>query len=81
VFARIRWAAAGVAVGLGTSWWAQRKLKAVSDRYRPARLANGAMDKARTWPTEVRAALQEGKATMRQREAELRGELEHSPQP
>jgi hypothetical protein len=77
----MRWAAAGAALGFGASWWAQRKLREASDRYRPARLANDAMGKARAWPGEVRAALEEGRATMRQREAELRHELQHSPQP
>jgi hypothetical protein len=80
VLKRVRWAAAGAALGFGASLWVQRKLKEASDRYRPARLANEAMGKARTWPGEVRAALDEGRTTMRQREAELRHELQQTPQ-
>jgi hypothetical protein len=80
VFKRVRWTAAGVAFGFGASLWVQHKLKEASNRYRPARLANDAMGKARTWPGEVRAALEEGRTTMRQREAELRHELQRTPQ-
>jgi hypothetical protein len=80
---RVRWFGAGAAIGIGASVWGQRKLKLVAARYRPAeygpaRLAGSAIDKARTWPTEVRAALYEGRITMRQREAELRRGLERA---
>jgi hypothetical protein len=68
--------AAGAALGFGASVWVQRKLKAAAAKYRPAGLAGTAVEKARAWPGEVRAAIDEGRTTMRQREAELRGGLD-----
>ncbi len=75
---RARWFGAGAALGIGASVWAQRKVKVVAARYRPTGMAGTAVDKARTWPGEVRAALQEGRSTMREREAELRHGLEQA---
>lgn len=76
MFRRVRWMGAGAALGVGASVWAQYKLKAAAARYGPAGLAGSAVGKARTWPAEVRAevraAIDEGRTTMRQREAELR---------
>ena len=69
---RLRWFGAGTALGIGASVWAQRKLKAAAARYRPAGLAGTALDKARSWPAHVRAAFDEGRSTMREREAALR---------
>jgi hypothetical protein len=76
VFKRARWLAIGAAVGVGSSVWAQRKVKTVVSRYRPAGLAEGAASRAKGLPGDVRAALREGKATMREREAELRSQSE-----
>ncbi len=73
---RLRWFGAGAALGVGTSVWAQRKLKTVAARYHPTGLAGRALDKARSWPSHVRAAFHEGRSTMRQREAELRQGLD-----
>jgi len=75
MFRRVRWFGAGAALGAGATVWAQRKVKVVVARYRPAGLAGSAVDKALAWPGEVRAALDEGRSTMRQREAELRQDL------
>jgi hypothetical protein len=75
VLRRVRWLGAGVALGLGGSVWAQRKVKAATAKYRPGGLAGTAVEKAKAWPGEVRAAIGEGRTTMRQREAELRHEM------
>jgi hypothetical protein len=79
VLHRLRWFGAGTALGIGASVWAQRRLKAAAARYRPAGLAGTALDKARGWPAHVRAALDEGRSTMREREASLRRELGQTP--
>ncbi len=78
---RLRWFGAGTALGIGASVWAQRKLKAAAARYRPAGLAGTALDKARSWPAHVRAAFDEGRSTMREREAALRQEPRTNPGP
>jgi hypothetical protein len=71
----------GAAVGVGASVWAQRKLKVAAARYRPSGVAGSAAARARTWPAHVRAALDEGRTTMRTREAELRRGMQGTPQP
>jgi hypothetical protein len=72
---RVRWLGTGAIIGLASSVWAQRKARALAARYRPAGIAGTAVERARTWPGELRAALDEGRTTMRAREAELRQEL------
>jgi hypothetical protein len=76
VFHRLRWFGAGAALGLGASVWLQRKAKAAAARYHPVGLAGTAVGKARSWPSHLRAAFNEGRSTMREREAELRRELD-----
>jgi hypothetical protein len=72
VFRRARWLGAGAALGFGASVWVQYKFKAAAARYRPAGGAGRAVTRARSWPSHVRAAIDEGRSTMRAREAELR---------
>jgi hypothetical protein len=72
VLKRVRWIGAGMALGVGTSWWAQRKVKLVMARYSPAGVGGMAVTKAKDWPGQVRAAVREGRVAMREREAELR---------
>jgi hypothetical protein len=81
VFRRARWLGAGAALGFGASLWAQHKLKAAAARYRPAGVAGNAVNKARSWPSHVRAAIDEGRSTMRAREAELRNGMVPPPTP
>lgn len=63
---RLRWLTAGAAFGFGGSLWLQRKVKTAADRFRPVGLAGAAAGRAKD-------ALDEGRAAMREREAELRG--------
>ena len=81
MFHRMRWFGAGAALGIGASVWAQRKMKAAAARYKPAGLAGNALDRARAWPTHVRAAFDDGRTTMREREAELRRQVEQTSAP
>jgi hypothetical protein len=81
VFRRARWLGAGAALGFAASVWAQHKLKAAAARYRPAGAAGNAVNRARSWPTHLRAAIEEGRSTMRAREAELRNGLVRPPTP
>ena len=66
MFKRIRWVTTGVAVGFGGSLWLQKKVKDAATRYGPAGVAVSAASRARD-------ALEEGRAAMREREAELKG--------
>ena len=56
----------GLAVGVGGSIWAQRKMKSMAGRYRAAGVAHGAASRAVD-------AWREGRIAMKEREAELRG--------
>jgi hypothetical protein len=69
---RVRWLAAGLVVGVGGSMWVERKVRSVASRYTPAGIAGTATARARGIPSDVRAAIAEGRAAMRAREAELR---------
>jgi hypothetical protein len=66
VFKRTRWLGTGLALGVGGSIWAQRKAKEVAARYSPSGVAGVAADVARGLPSEVKAALEEGRQAMRQ---------------
>lgn len=62
---RLRWLLLGAALGVGGPAWLKRKARAAGYRYRPAGMAEAATQRAR-------AALEEGREAMHQREAELR---------
>jgi len=72
MFKRARWVGTGAALGFGVSLWIQHRLKEVAARYRPAGVAGAAAGRARSLPGDVRDAIREGRATMQEREAELR---------
>jgi hypothetical protein len=63
---RIRWIITGVALGVGGSAWVKRKARAAGARFGVAGVTEAATKRARQ-------AFEEGRSTMRQREAELRG--------
>jgi hypothetical protein len=71
VFKRIRWIGAGAAIGAGSVVWLQRKLRLVAEKYGPEGRVAGAVDRAMSFPADVRDAFTEGRAAMREREAEL----------
>jgi hypothetical protein len=72
VFKRLFW----FTLGCGSSLWLMRTVRRTVERFTPQRLTQDAVASARSVGTELRAALDEGRAAMRQREAELRAEVE-----
>jgi hypothetical protein len=72
MFKRAKWVGAGMALGVGSSLWAQWKLKSVLARYSPTGVGGTTVNKVKVWPGQVRAAVREGRVAMREREAELR---------
>ena len=72
MFRRARWIGAGAALGAGAVLWAQRKVRDLADRYKPVNRAGDAVDRAISFPGDIRDAFAEGREAMRQREAELR---------
>lgn len=70
---RLFWLTVGYGVGVGTSWYASRKVKEAARRYTPDGLVERVGDTVTQTSGRVRAAVTEGRAAMRVREAELRG--------
>jgi hypothetical protein len=86
VLKRLRWMVMGMSVGASASVWAQRKVKLLMKSYTPpevaARAAKRGTEVAGRTAGEVRTAFAEGKQAMRQREAELRHQVDlHQKQP
>jgi hypothetical protein len=76
VFKRAFWLSVGLTIGAGTSFWVMRTVRRTVERFTPQRLGQDVVHGARSVGTELKAALDEGRAAMHQREAELRAEIE-----
>ena len=76
MFKRLFWLTVGLSIGFGTSYWTVRYVRRTIERYTPERLADEATRVARAIAIDLKAAAAEGREAMRQREAELRAELE-----
>jgi hypothetical protein len=69
VFKRIRW----LVMGMGLGVWAEHRLRRFMKEHSPPEMASRAAAYARN---EWRAALSEGRHGMREREAELRAQID-----
>jgi hypothetical protein len=78
VLRRLFWLFLGMGVGLGSSLWVTRRVKAVAARYSPERLSSDLTGSFRRIGHDLRLAIQEGREAMQKREAELRGDLPRS---
>ena len=76
MFKRLFWLTVGLAIGFGTSFWLMKTVKRTVERFTPERLAQDVASGARSLGAELKAALDEGRVAMREREAELRAEIE-----
>ncbi len=76
MFKRFFWLTIGLTIGYGTSFWLMRTVRRTVERLTPERLSKDAIAGARSFGAEVKAALEDGREAMRQREAELRAEIE-----
>ncbi len=70
---RVVWFTAGAAAGVAGTAWTQRKVKHVAAAAKPRAVATKAAER-------VRDAVREGRLAMRQKEAELRAELDPPPE-
>jgi hypothetical protein len=81
VLKRVRW----MAMGVGVAVWGQRRLKSWARSYTPpevaARAAKRSTEMAGRKASEVRGAFAEGRQAMRQREAQLREQLDPTRYP
>lgn len=76
MFKRVFWMGTGMAVGASSAFWAKRKVETTVERYLPEQVADRAATQARELSRTLRAAATEGREAMRQREHELRSEVE-----
>ena len=76
MFKRLFWLSVGLTGGFGSSFWLMRTVRRTVERFTPQRLSQDAVAGARSVGAELKAALDEGRTAMRQREAELRAESE-----
>jgi hypothetical protein len=84
VLKRVRWLVMGMGMGASASVWAQRKVKLLMRSYTPPEVASRAAKRgteaAGRTAGEVRTAFAEGRQAMRQREAELRHQIDQRQQ-
>ena len=71
MFKRVLW----FSLGCGSSLWVMRTVRRTVERLMPQRLTQDAVAGARTAGAQLKAALDEGRSAMREREAELRAEI------
>ena len=71
MFKRLLW----FSIGCGSSLWVMRTVRRTVERLAPHRLTQDAVAGAKTAGAQVRAAVEEGRIAMREREAELRAEI------
>ncbi len=76
MFKRLFWLSVGLTAGFGSSFWLMRTVRKTVERLTPQRLSQDAVAGARSIGAELKTALDEGRIAMRQREAELRAEIE-----
>jgi hypothetical protein len=78
MFKRAYWLVIGYGLGLLSSLFALRWLRRQFERYAPAEVTDRLSRSARGVGSNVKAAVSDGRDTMRRREAELRGEAASS---
>ena len=76
MFKRLFWLVVGAGFGFGMSFWLMRFVRETVARYTPERVSGDLADALRSFGADLRAAVAEGREAMREREAELRADLE-----
>jgi hypothetical protein len=81
MFRRLFLLVVGAGFGFGVAFWLMRLVREKVDRYAPERLRADLAEAVRSFAEEVRSAFGEGLEAMREREAELRADIEAGPAP
>jgi hypothetical protein len=76
MFRRFFWLIIGAGFGFGMSFWLMRFVRETVDRYSPERISADLSGAMRSLGTDIRAAVADGRDAMREREAELRADLD-----
>ena len=78
MFRRLFWLVIGAGFGFGVSFWLMRFVRETAARYTPERVSADLADALRNLGGDLRAAVAEGREAMRERELELRSDVEHA---
>lgn len=73
---RLFWLLVGAGFGFGVSFWLMRLVRETMARFSPERVSTDLSDALRRLGSDLRVAVSEGRQAMRERETELRAELE-----
>ena len=76
MFRRLFWLVVGAGFGFGISFWLMRFVRSTVERYSPERISDDLADAIRSFGKDLREAVAEGREAMRERETELRAQLE-----
>jgi len=76
MFRRLFWLCIGAGFGFGVSFWLMRFVRETAARYTPERVSSDLADALKGLGSDLRAAVAEGREAMREREAELRSDVE-----
>lgn len=76
MFKRLFWLFVGLGLGLGLSVWTARFVRRTVERYTPENVADRVGAALRDLGGDIREAVREGRLAMREREAEIRAEIE-----
>ena len=76
MFKRLFWLMIGAGFGFGVSFWLIRFVRQTVERYTPERVSSDLAGALRAFGEDLRAAVADGRDAMREREAEIRAELE-----
>jgi hypothetical protein len=77
MFKRLFWLVVGVGFGFGASFWIMRFVRETAARYTPERVSADMADALKSLGTDLRLAVADGREAMREREAELRAEVDN----
>jgi gas vesicle protein len=80
MFRRLFWLVVGAGFGFGVSFWLMRFVRETAARYTPERVSSDLADALKGLGADLRAAVAEGREAMREREVELRSDVEHRAQ-
>ena len=76
MFKRVFWLVVGAGFGFGMSFWVVRIVREKAAQLTPERVSAELAEAVRALGRDLRPAVAEGRAAMREREAELRKALE-----
>lgn len=79
MFKRLFWLIIGAGFGFGMSFWVLKFMRETIDRYRPEKVSADLAGAITQLGQDIRFAVSEGRLAMREREEELRADLEARP--